>query len=254
MLSALSTSASTAANSASLISQANSSIMNEPVLTSPVQSRHSSTSSLRRSVPLRAGAISVIDVPGMKFIIHDCPSDQNIQEYLREFQRYNVTDVVRVCEPSYDAEHLKKEGIEVHDWQYEDGGTPPAHVLRNWLQLVNTRFPLEPGSANASPLKKPSMSETDILKLHETSEEKESKMPVIAIHCVAGLGRAPVLVAVALIERGMAPLDAVEFVRRRRRGAFNSRQIQYLDSYKKIRPKSQIIKDAFAKVFTRKSG
>jgi protein tyrosine phosphatase type 4A len=35
--------------------------------------------------------------------------------------------------------------------------------------------------------------------------------------CV-GLGRAPVLVAVALIEAGMSPLDAIEFVRRRRRG------------------------------------
>lgn len=52
--------------------------------------------------------------------------------------------------------------------------------------------------------------------------------PTIAVHCVAGLGRAPVLVAIALIELGMEPLDAVEFVRRKRRGAFNKPQIDYL--------------------------
>lgn len=40
--------------------------------------------------------------------------------------------------------------------------------------------------------------------------------------------RAPVLVAIALIEFGMEPLDAVEYVRRKRRGAFNKPQISYL--------------------------
>ncbi len=40
--------------------------------------------------------------------------------------------------------------------------------------------------------------------------------------------------AIALIEAGMPPLDTIEFVRRRRRGAFNSVQLQYLiESYKK---------------------
>jgi protein tyrosine phosphatase type 4A len=37
-----------------------------------------------------------------------------------------------------------------------------------------------------------------------------------------------VLVAIALIEAGMSPLDAVEYVRKFRRGAFNSVQIGYL--------------------------
>lgn len=35
----------------------------------------------------------------------------------------------------------------------------------------------------------------------------------LAVHCVAGLGRAPVMVAIALIENGMEPLDAVSFIR-----------------------------------------
>ena len=52
--------------------------------------------------------------------------------------------------------------------------------------------------------------------------------------CRRGLGRAPVLVAVALIEQGKDPIDAIEFIRRKRRGAFNNRQITYLvDQYKR---------------------
>ncbi|KAJ3212093.1 Protein tyrosine phosphatase type IVA 1 [Entophlyctis luteolus] len=52
------------------------------------------------------------------------------------------------------------------------------------------------------------------------------------------LGRAPVLVAIALIESGMTPLEAIEYVRRQRRGAFNSVQLAYLaESYKMMRKK-----------------
>lgn len=64
-------------------------------------------------------------------------------------------------------------------------------------------------------------------------EEQRGIPTTIAVHCVAGLGRAPALVAIALIELlDMQPLDAVEFIRRRRRGSFNKPQIAYLDTYK----------------------
>ena len=48
---------------------------------------------------------------------------------------------------------------------------------------------------------------------------------------MAGLGRAPVLVAIALIENGMRPLDAVMFIRQRRRGAINNKQLKFLENY-----------------------
>jgi len=64
----------------------------------------------------------------------------------------------------------------------------------------------------------------------DESDARDKK--TIAVHCVAGLGRAPVMVAIALIEAGMSNLDVIDFIRKRRRGAFNSKQLKYIQSYK----------------------
>ncbi len=59
------------------------------------------------------------------------------------------------------------------------------------------------------------------------SKDKSAKT-TLAVHCVAGLGRAPVLVAIALIEAGMSAHDAIQLVRAKRRGALNSKQLRFL--------------------------
>ena len=66
--------------------------------------------------------------------------------------------------------------------------------------------------------------------LHHPPSSCSIDKPTIAVHCVAGLGRAPVLVAIALIEAGMDPLDSIENIRSKRRGAFNKPQIAFLVS------------------------
>lgn len=61
---------------------------------------------------------------------------------------------------------------------------------------------------------------------------QESDDACVAVHCVAGLGRAPVLVAIALIEAGLKFEEAVERIREVRRGAINAKQLQWLAQYK----------------------
>ena len=47
------------------------------------------------------------------------------------------------------------------------------------------------------------------------------------------LCRAPVLVATALIELGMKYEDAVDLIRKKRRGAINAKQLEFLSKYKR---------------------
>lgn len=54
----------------------------------------------------------------------------------------------------------------------------------------------------------------------------------IGVHCVAGLGRAPVLVAIALIHAGMDYDQVVDLIRQKRRGAINAKQLRELKKYK----------------------
>ena len=116
-------------------------------------------------------------------------------------KRRNVKEVVRVCEPTYQTDALKKEGIGVTDLQFDDGTPPPPQVVDAWFALLKDRFKQDPEAR-------------------------------IAVHCVAGLGRAPVMVALALIELGLKYEDAVELIRQKRRGAINAKQLAYLSSYK----------------------
>ncbi|KAK9407354.1 Protein tyrosine phosphatase type IVA 1-like [Crotalus adamanteus] len=83
---------------------------------------------------------------------------------------------------------------------------------------------------DTAPLEKEGIQVLDWLNLLKVKFREEPGC-CIAVHCVAGLGRAPVLIALALIECGMKYEDAVQFIRQKRRGAFNSKQLLYLEKY-----------------------
>ena len=136
----------------------------------------------------------------MRFLITHNPTNATLSKFIEELKKYGVTTIVRVCEATYDTTLVDKEGIHVLDWPFDDGAPPSNQIVDDQLSLVKIKFREDPGCC-------------------------------IAVHCVAGLGRAPVLVALALIEGGMKYEDAVQFIRQKRRGAFNSKQLLYLEKY-----------------------
>uniref|UniRef100_A0A8C4MRV6 Protein tyrosine phosphatase 4A3 n=1 Tax=Equus asinus asinus TaxID=83772 RepID=A0A8C4MRV6_EQUAS len=127
-----------------------------------------------------------VSYKNMRFLITHNPTNATLSTFIEDLKKYGATTVVRVCEVTYDKAPLEKDGITVVDWPFDDGAPPPGKVVEDWLSLLKAKFCDDPGSC-------------------------------VAVHCVAGLGRAPVLVALALIESGMKYEDAIQFIRQRGR-------------------------------------
>jgi protein tyrosine phosphatase type 4A len=131
-------------------------------------------------------------------MITDSPTVNTLDTYLQEYQKHNVSTIVRLCESYYDCSIIEKAGIDVVDLSYEDGGVPSLSIINQWHNIVS-----------------------------------KYKNSTIAVHCLSGLGRAPLLVCLSLIENGMDKIEAIEMIRRHRNGALNSKQISFIINYEK---------------------
>lgn len=109
--------------------------------------------------------------------------------------------MVRVCEPNYKKDVLEGAGIEVRDLAYEDGTFPPPNIVDEWFEVLKLKWVLKVESGDDGWLRK---------LFFRYSENPDG---CVAVHCVAGLGRAPVMVALALIELGLKYEGAVELIR-----------------------------------------
>lgn len=142
-------------------------------------------------------AHSQITFGKMSFLITHMPTENTIETYIsvstnfnpffsslhfQDLERHRANTLVRVCDPTYSAEEIRRHGIKVYDWKFEDGGWPTNDIIQKFLQLC--------------------------LEVFTSSND------TIAIHCVAGLGRSPILVAIALVEAGCKADDAIFLIRR----------------------------------------
>lgn len=122
-----------------------------------------------------------IEFKNMRFLITEQPQDPTIQNYIKILKEHRVSHVVCATDRSYRVEELEEASVKVTDLSFPDGSPPTQEIVDKWLNLLKTEFLANPETC-------------------------------VGVHCVTGLGRAPVLVAVALIELGMKYEDAVEMV------------------------------------------
>ncbi len=135
-----------------------------------------------------------LDSPYGRFVIMDAPNDSNVASYIEVLKRKQVVVLARVCDPTYSAGPMLANGIKMLEIPFPDGDPPPQHVVDKWLRLVDQVF-----KHGGQPQKGGPGHTSVVIDLDLAGVAK----PAIAIHCVAGLGRAPVMVAIALVENGM---------------------------------------------------
>ena len=54
---------------------------------------------------------SLVEWKNLRFLIMDAPKDTNLHLYLKECKKNNVTQIVRISEPSYSKDEVEKAGI-----------------------------------------------------------------------------------------------------------------------------------------------
>jgi len=151
----------------------------------------------------------------LRLVVTHAPMERELQSYAEVMRRFGVKDVVRVCEENadaYDAAILKKMGFEHHQMSFADGTSPPEKIIQEWLLLVHKVFYGGQGTSTRV-------------------EQNEVETPAVAIHCWSGLGRAPLMAALALVQHGMDAFEAVGYIRASRRGAINNYQFAFLESF-----------------------
>ena len=163
---------------------------------------------------------SEIAYGGMRFIVTGTPDDDTLADYVALWQSLGVVRIVRMCETTlYDASKLPAT-LPITELLSQDGDVPADADIDAWLALVAAQY------GSPAELKR---------KLKAGEIDEKTRQPAIAVHCVAGLGRSPLVVAVALMEYGCeggkAP-KVIEYVRARRRKALNMTQMKFLREYK----------------------
>lgn len=137
---------------------------------------------------------------GFRYCVTQSPDPNNLQNYKDFFLSNGIKTLVKLCECNrYDIEYLEHNGIKVIDIPLQDGTTPSKDIIKKWIDIIK--------------------------------QEIKNKNNSIAVHCMSGLGRAPLFVCVGLVMIDkIDPIDAITIVRKTIRSALNTNQINFLRS------------------------
>ncbi|CDW78308.1 protein tyrosine phosphatase [Stylonychia lemnae] len=177
------------------------------------------------------------------FLIMSSPDNDSMKKCIKDLKTHKVKLLVRTCEKTYDEQPIKDAGIEIHENQFPDGQLPSKDTIKKWLATVDEFFTDENNGQS------PTANATDKgINSHQlyNNIEKQTNKPKksgdelrIGVHCVAGLGRAPFFVAIALVNNGCTPSNAIELIRKNRPGALNLTQANYILEFKGMSKKNK---------------
>ncbi|XP_049279639.1 uncharacterized protein LOC125762017 isoform X1 [Anopheles funestus] len=115
--------------------------------------------------------------------------------YIDYFQAHNVTVVVRLNSPKYDAHVFTKAGIQHFDLYFSDGSTPSERLAKQFLKIC------------------------------------ENARGAVAVHCKAGLGRTGTLIGAYLMKHyQFSAMESIAWLRICRPGSVIGQQQAWLNS------------------------
>ena len=141
----------------------------------------------------------------LTFIITECPNESQMNLFNNILERNSVKYIIRINKDCYSKELIKDQSIIIKDFYFTDGDYPPNEIIQEYNLFIK-----------------------EITLKHKFK-------PVILIHCVASLGRSPTIIALQLInENQLSRMYIVEYIRSKRHGALNSKQLHWILDYRPI--------------------
>ncbi len=141
----------------------------------------------------------------IRAFICSCPTNGNFHIYNDFMKQNKITDLFCFSDLSYDITKLDP-SVTHHLLPFHDGSNPPNDVLKKFDKEIDRLL-----NNNSKP----------IIECN------------IMLHCIAGLGRAPIVLAYLMVSRfNFEKEEAVSIIRFRRRGSINSAQLKWLLSLK----------------------
>lgn len=144
----------------------------------------------------------IIDTMEVKFIMIECPTDKQMGIFIDILKKNNVNYLVRINQNVYDTTEILYQIPEliIKDMYFRDGDYPPNNIINDYMLFKQ--------SLNKNPI------------------------PVIAIHCIASLGRSPCIIALQMInDKLMGRYEIINYIRNKKKGCFNSKQLKWVLEY-----------------------
>ena len=162
----------------------------------------------------------IIDTAQIQFIMTECPTLQQIHEFILLLKYYNINYLLRINKDSYDTNLILQEipNLIIKNLYFPDGEFPTTDIINKYIAF-------------------------------KTECCTENLHPIVAIHCVASLGRAPCIIALEMIlYDNLNRFTIIDYIRNKKKGCFNTKQLKWVLEYKLPKNLTKKTKISFFKV------
>ena len=140
--------------------------------------------------------------------VSESPQISTVKSFSYQMKKKGVTDIFCFCNLTYDPYSFRLDKISFHHLPFDDGTAPPPNILAQFDSILNT------------------------IMVNKKSTDETS----INLHCMSGLGRAPAIMAYVLLKyEKIDRNDAIEKIRKIRKGALNHTQLEWVETCKIIK-------------------
>ena len=144
--------------------------------------------------------VTEIQIGVIKYFITECPRIDQLKEFKYIIIKNKVNILIRILEPYqlYNISDIPDLTVE-NFTNFQDGLVPTKEIIDRYIHIIE-------------------------------DAKKRYKNPNILVHCLSSLGRCPTLIAVSMIEENprVDHCDVITYIRKKRPGAFNSKQIKWI--------------------------